>query len=284
VKIVTRLSADPFDDYTQTINNWVVLAEAARDSGMEGIWFDNEEYYEKMWTYPSAVKYQSKTLSQYQEQYRLRGEQVMQAIIAQWPAARMVHTHGPYTSLSATPHSVSMDQVYCSDNSLRGYFFAGMLAVAPGHVIDGGEVYEYRSSGDFANSYNWRKISMPALSVDSLIPVSLRPLWPSDSGIAFGTFDQQWLSAYPMNQSIFQSCVFNALNQTDYVIWTYAESHDYLTPGGVSSDWVNAIWNGRRAAGVPDPGATPTPTPTPTPTLTPGTPTISNGGFQNRAA
>jgi hypothetical protein len=46
VKMVVRLSADPFDDWTQTIQNWVVLAEACRDAGLEGIFFDNEEYYE----------------------------------------------------------------------------------------------------------------------------------------------------------------------------------------------------------------------------------------------
>jgi hypothetical protein len=256
VKIVTRLSADPFDDWTRTINNWVVLAEATRDSGLEGIWFDNEEYFEQMWNYPGDVKYRSKTLSQYQEQYRLRGHQVMQAIIAKWPAARIVHTHGPYASMSVTPKSVTMDQISGSNNDLRGYFFAGMLSAAPGLVVDGGEVYQYRSPSDFANSYNWRKMSMPNLSADTLIPVSLRGTWMSSDRIAFGTFDQQWRSSYPMNHYIFQSCVADALNRTDYIVWTYAESHNYLAPGGVSSDWVNAIWNGRRAAGVPNPGTT----------------------------
>ena len=128
-----------------------------------------------------------------------------------------------------------------------------MLSVAPGHVIDGGEVYQYRSPGDFATSYNWRKVSMPKLSADTLIPVSLRPSWPSDSRIAFGTYDQQWKSAYPMNPSIFQTCITNALNRTDYIVWAYSEIHDYLTPGGVPSTWINAIWNGRRAAGLPNP-------------------------------
>jgi hypothetical protein len=167
-----------------------------------------------------------------------------------------VHTHGPYASLSATPHSVTMDQIAGNNNDLRGYFFAEMLSVAPGHVIDGGELYRYRSPSDFANSYNWRKISMPSLSVDSLIPVSLRPSWSSSSRIAFDTYDQQWRSAYPMNQSIFQNCVADALKRTDYIVWTYAESHNYLAPGGVNSSWINAIWNSRRAAGVANPGTT----------------------------
>jgi hypothetical protein len=94
---------------------------------------------------------------------------------------------------------------------------------------------------------------MPALSVDTLIPVSLRPAWPSDSRIAFGTYDQQWKSAYPMDPSIFQTCITNALKRTDYIVWTHTENHNYLAPGGVPSQWINAIWNARRAAGVPNP-------------------------------
>jgi hypothetical protein len=26
-------------------------------------------------------------------------------------------------------------------------------------------------------------------------------------------------------------------------VWTYSEGHDYLSPGGVTSDGINAIWN-----------------------------------------
>ena len=72
---------------------------------------------------------------------------------------------------------------------------------------------------------------------------------------AFGIFDQQWLPAYPMNQSTFQSAIMNGLNYTDEIVWTYAEKNDYLTPGGVNQSWINAIWNARTAAGIPAPGA-----------------------------
>jgi hypothetical protein len=56
----------------------------------------------------------------------------------------------------------------------------------------------------------------------------------SNSNIAFGTSDQQWLPAYPMNQSTFQSAITNGLNYTDNIVWAYAENNDYLTPGGVN--------------------------------------------------
>jgi hypothetical protein len=254
VKIVVRESADPFDSWTQTVNNWVTLAQAARGTGLEGVFFDNEEYYEQMWDYPGDVKYPSKTLGQYQEQYRLRGQQVMQGIMAQWPTARIVHIHGPYISDSGTPSSVTLKQAVGRDNDLRGYFFAGMLSAAPGQVIDGGEVYQYRTPGDFYNSYIWRKTSMPNLSPNTLIPTSHKNIWLVSSNIGFGIYDTKWLPAYPMNPSTFQSVIANALMQTDSIVWTYAEFHDYLTPGSVSRKWINAIWNARKAAGVPVPG------------------------------
>jgi len=56
------------------------MFEAARDAGFEGIFYDNEEYNVHMWQYPGNCKYAStKTASQYQEQWRLRGQQVAQS-------------------------------------------------------------------------------------------------------------------------------------------------------------------------------------------------------------
>jgi hypothetical protein len=80
---------DPFDDWTQTQANFVTLAQVCRDAGLDGLLYDNEEYNVHMWQYPGNCKYAStKTAAQYQEQWRLRGAQVMQAIIAHGPRPR----------------------------------------------------------------------------------------------------------------------------------------------------------------------------------------------------
>ena len=263
-KIVTRPQADPFDDWTQCIANWVALAQASRDAGLEGIWFDNEEYYEKMWQYPGSCKYgSSKTLSQYQEQYRLRGNQLMQAILSIWPAAKIVHAHGPYESDSRTPQQVD-DGAFGggTDSWLAGYFFAGMFAAAPGQVIDGGEAYLYRAQSDYSFSYNWRKNQMPNLTTNTLIPVALKNTWLNQASISFANYDQTYHNVL-MNPSIMQSCVTWGLQRCGYMVWEYSETWNYLAPGGVDPTWIQACWNARRAAGLPDPGATPTPTPTP---------------------
>lgn len=251
-----RPSADPFDDWTQTIANWVILSRATHDAGLEGIFFDNETYYGQMWNYPGECKYGLRnSLSQYQEQYRLRGQQVMEAIRAAWPAVRIIHAHSPCESESRTPASITIGQCIGTDTDLAGYFFAGMLSVSPDHVIDGGELYQYRTPTDFFNSYRWRKTLQPNLSPNTLIPSSLAKIWPSYSNISFGMYDQQWVTGYPVDPTIWQTTITNALRQTDYIAWTYAQNHDYLTPGGVSKDWIDAIWNARTAAGMPAPGS-----------------------------
>ena len=132
VTVFTRRSADVFDDWTQVVNNWSVMAQAARDGGFEGIFFDNECYYENVWIYPRDMKYGStKTLSQYQEQFRLRGQQVMQAITAQWPQAKVIIPHRPYVSDSRIPLWISQ-MLPCQDANMSGFFQAGMFSAAPG--------------------------------------------------------------------------------------------------------------------------------------------------------
>src|SRR5207248_5527209 len=48
---------DPFDDWTAERQRWVNLAMACRDAGLEGIFFDDEEYRVHMWRYPNDCKY-----------------------------------------------------------------------------------------------------------------------------------------------------------------------------------------------------------------------------------
>ena len=246
VLAVVREAADPFDSWTTVINNWVALARAARDSGAVGLFFDNEEYFEQLWDYPGDVKYPSRSLSAYQAQYRERGKELMNALIAAWPAIRIVTTHGPYVSEPRTPNSVSLLQIEPRSNRLSGFFFTGMLEAAgtQAQVIDGGEVYQYRSESDFSGSYTWRKDTLPQVASTALIPSGLRSVWRSRLRVAYGVYDQQWKSNYPMSPSILQTSLSRALARSDGLVWLFVEgdgSRNYLAPGGVSSSWTSAI-------------------------------------------
>ena len=92
---------------------------------------------------------------------------------------------------------------------------------------------------------------MPALAGGTLIPPALRPLWPTKSDIAFGVFDEPWIPAYPMDLAIFEATLANALRQADSYVWIYAERHNYLRPGGVGEEWLEAVQRAKAAAKVP---------------------------------
>jgi PEP-CTERM motif len=256
-----RDSGDPFGNWNNTMGNWSVIARAARDAGMRGIVFDNEAYIEpNAFTFPGNAANPSLGLGAYQEQFRQRGADVMNAVQSVWKNAEVINLHGPYVSEPTTPQAIRLDQVGASAEDMRGFFFAGMLAAkgAQARVTDGGEVYQYRTKSDFDASVAWRKFAMPQVAGSSVVPAGLRDSWAEKITLSFGLFDQQWRpnGAYPMTPALLEEALFQALMHADSPVWLYAEDNDYLVPGGVDPVWLTAINNAKdRAvvAQVPEP-------------------------------
>jgi hypothetical protein len=256
-----RDSGDAFGSWATTLENWKVVARAGLAAGMRGIYFDNEPYVEPgAMTYPGNAANPGLGLAAYQEQFRQRGADVMNAIQSVWNSVEVVSLHGPYVSEPTTPNSVRLDQVGADGNDMRGFFFAGMLgAKGPdARVTDGGELYQYRTKEDFENSVAWRRNAMSQIPGGSVVPANLQDAWVSDMGITFGLFDQQWRpnGAYPMTPTILEESIFLAMMNADRPIWLYAEDNDYLISGGVSSEWTDAISRAKaraRSAQVPVP-------------------------------
>jgi hypothetical protein len=268
LNINLRDSGDPFGNWNTTLGNWTVMAQAAKDAGLRGIFFDNEPYFEtNAFTYPGTAANPGLGLAAYQEQYRQRGADVMNAVQSVWANAEIISAHGPYVSEPATPASVTLDQVGIDENDMRGYFFAGMLGAkgAQAKVIDGGEVYQYRTEADFTNSVAWRKSGLPNVANSTLIPAGLRPTWADNISLSFGLFDQEWRpnGAYPMTPALLEEALFQALMHSDSPVWLYAEANNYLIPNSVDPTWLTAISNARERAIVaqaPDPTQVPLPT------------------------
>jgi hypothetical protein len=239
-------TADFFDDWSVIINNWRLTARALKAAGPEfvGIEFDNEEYSAKVWTYPTDVNYAStKTLDQYIAQARLRGKQIMEACVAEFPEIKILSLHGPYVS---EPKSLVRTQGKMG--ILLGAFFAGMVeGQGPKSLnIDGGEVYSLRTVSDFAVHYEGRKYTIATDENNSpLIPVNLRPLWPDRVSISFGIADN--CAANKTTSAELKATLEAALNQCDDYVWFYPESHAYLS-GGAPAEWINAIRDGKAAA------------------------------------
>jgi hypothetical protein len=262
LRINLRDAGDPFSSsWNGVLENWTIVARAAKAAGMRGIYFDNEAYSEPLtFQFPGNVANPGLGLAAYQEQYRQRGADVMNAVQSVWASAEIVNLHGPYVSEGTTPQSIRLDQVGADPTDMRGYFFAGMLAAKgdAAKVTDGGELYQYRNQADFDASVAWRRYAMPQVPGSTVVPAGLRDSWADKITLSFGLFDQQWRpnGAYPMNPALLEEALFQAFMHADSPVWLYAENNDYLKPGGVDASWINAINNAKARsviAQVPEP-------------------------------
>lgn len=255
---------DVFDDWSVTVQNFANCAAALKDAGFVGICFDNEQYSAPWGDYPSGAKYYTtRTLNDYRAQMRLRGKQVMEAMVAVFPEIAIITLHGPSVSEPNAPAALEFPQ-WQSGNELLGPYYAGFMegvGSSPALNVDGGELYTLRTASQFLASYNWRKYDEPSAAVNSpFIPASLRPVWPQKISISYGVYDRPFGGA-SMTPSILTTTLINALRQADHYVWFYTEGGTFLRPsnaGGASVDWVNAVK--AALAGVSNPTTVAAPT------------------------
>lgn len=251
---------DFFDDWTIPLQNFSNLALAVKDAGLKGIFFDNEQYFASWGDYPSGVLYPGKSLAEYQAQARWRGRQVMEAMVAQFPEIVVLTLHGPYISEPKAPSPLFPQ--WQSANELLGPFFAGFMeGKGPlSQNVDGGELYDLRSTDQFADSYAWRKNDLASDAVDcAFLPTADRPSWPSKISIGFGLYDQPFAGA-DMNPSIMKTTLLRALQQADQWVWLYVEGPTFLKPsseGGASQVWIDAVQQAYAESGSGGSGGNP---------------------------
>lgn len=246
---------DVFDDtaWQITVENFRMMARAARDAGFVGIFFDNEEYEGTWLNYPEDYTNPTHTLEDYRAQTRLRGTQIMQAVVAEFPEIVFLVYHGPSISEPKTPLEVVADQTGAGDASnLSGPLFTGFLeGVGPQtQLIDGGEYYAYRSAEDFARSYNWRKYLLPSTETNSaFITDADRAVWAQRVGIAYGVYNVPFPADRTMSPEIMRSTLEQALRHADRYVWYYTYDDNWLIPGNMPRCWTLAVENARTAVG-----------------------------------
>lgn len=240
---------DFMDDWSVPIRNFAHLAKAAREAGLRGIYFDNETYSAPWADHPRGVSRPDVPLADYQERARLRGRQVMEAIVEQFPDIVVVLLHGPYISETRAPSPLFPQ--WQRRNELHGPFFAGFVEGAGDRatIVDGGELYHLRSGQEFKDSYEWRKAALPSGDVDCcFLPQGLRAQWTKRVRFGFGVYDRPFQKR-EMNPEILESTLSHALRQSDAFVWLYIEGPTFLKPpseGGASQHWIDAV---RRARG-----------------------------------
>ncbi len=242
---------DFFNDWSLIIENFSDLAKAARETGLKGITFDNENYLADWAHYPDGVQHPTKTLREYQDQARLRGKQTMAAMVAEFPDIVVISLHGPYLSEPKAPPPLFPQ--WQTSNQLMGPFFCGFVEGAGKRAtcVDGGRLYHLRGQKEFQESYEWRKSTIASDKVNSaFISALLRPRWAARVSIGFGITDQS-VGLIEMLPDILRPTIATAIRQTDRYVWLQVDGLTLLRPsrnGGASDQWVDAVRQGRADA------------------------------------
>lgn len=242
---------DLFEDWTVVIRNFGFLARAAREAGLKGIYFDNENYGARWADWPAGVAHPGKPLADYQAQARLRGKQVLQAMTAVFPEVVVLSLHGPYISEPKAP--APLFPSWQRTNLLLGPFFSGFVEGAGprARCVDGGELYHLRTAEEFRRSYDWRKDSLPSDRVNcAYLPAAVRSRWPATVEIAFGVYDRPF-GGQGMDPATLKACLAHAFRRTDRYVWLYVEGPSFLLPparDGAPAPWVDALLQARKDA------------------------------------
>jgi hypothetical protein len=284
-------------------SNLANLAQAANETGIEGIFFDTELYEltngvpSTAWLPEDACPSQS--TAQCRAAMQVAGQNAMAAMRAKWPAVKIMTTYGPYLgdnktfgyvngSFSPCPYK---DFTNAEQNMNIAYFTVGLLEGTVGNsatYIDGGENYSLHDNTAAKKFYDWRKTIEPQQS--AIIPNTLRNAWPAKLNVAQGIQDDIWCQydgGADKNQTAtgWKKDLVATINNTDEYVWAFARLHRwYANSDGrfphVTQDFIDATIQARAETGigvgdpVVQPPTPPTPDPgvTPQPPVNPGTP------------
>jgi hypothetical protein len=254
--LVYATPAGAFSDYGPVVQNFADLAQAAGEVGIEGIFFDNEEYFGPAW-HPD-VSCPGIDLEACREQARVVGAEVMTAMSTRWPEVEVLNSSGAWLSEDDTYDHLK-DMGYndiAFANTVWGSFAVGMFEAASGAdgtYIDGGGVYTQRDAADLEIAYNWFRYGMARES--DIIPDELRATYEKNLEIAFGIYDFPELYRGKVSDaSVWQRDITDALRASDRYVWAYTERYNWtnnpLNPKKpvVPVEYLEATSAGREAA------------------------------------
>lgn len=107
-------------DWSTVLQNWANLAKACKDSGLRGIFFDNENYGGTFGRTPTGGD-----PLRYANAAKIIGHELMLATL-DYPGIEVIHTHGPYVSDAVALTALGANPGWAA-NDLLGPFFVGML-------------------------------------------------------------------------------------------------------------------------------------------------------------
>lgn len=262
----TRVKMQPvgfFEDWSWIIASFKNYAKVCKDLGFKGIVLDDEinKRNPTFWNYGDTAiaktnpYYLPYSLEASHAQARLRGKQIMEAMISEYPGIVVVVLHTPYNDSKES---------YTNDLMLYGSFIGGFVeasAAQPTHslVVDG-DITDFRDMKDFQNSLKMRlyyisdqKATPPIKFMDD----KLRSIWLKNYSVSFSLFNNEGYDKNKNNfkpitdMTIVRNTVANALLVAADYVWNYIplydESYDpdtpqtegYLAP--MPKGWIEAI-------------------------------------------
>ncbi len=262
--IYTRDGGPLNGNYSIPIANFKAAAQAAKEAGFVGIAFDNENYYEDNWNYPTSGDNQWLTspiynacpginLAQCRDAARARGREVMAAMISVWPEIKVLNFYGVWVSDPMTEDQLSGQFPYNDVsfvNEMAGPFAMGMIEATldtPARYIDGAEIYTLRTASQFSFGYNWLKNTFAQLS--ALVPAAFKSLYSKQVDIAFAEYDLPY-NGRRMDLATWEATLKLSLQYSDQYAWTYTEKYDWWGVGGlprVPQAWIDAARRARAA-------------------------------------
>jgi hypothetical protein len=181
----------------------------------------------------------------------------MDAIRANWPAAKVMFFHGAWVSepASFSPTRFDGNNVAWA-NELVGPFVIGFVSSALGseaQVIDGTELYTQRSLTDFQHVYRWAKSGF-ARSGGRIVPAGdvSAAEYEHHISVAQAVYDMDMLNGYgALSPAEVQRLVGWSLKTSDSYAWMYTEAYDWRATGWpstqVPADYLVAVEQARQS-------------------------------------
>lgn len=232
--------------WTTTASNFGKLAAACASHGLKGIVFDNEAYFGSVW---NGGKDWTNAYN--------RGKEVMAAAISAFPTIEVIVFFGSW--ISDTNSAAAYNSVGIPANDLAAYnwnmgaFFAGMVGATIGtsaKIWDGSEVSNAaRTEAQFAEVYQYNKFDVVNSSGSGFIPAGDKTAYPNTVRIAQNIYNTPFLGQ-PMDSTIWQTTITNALKHCDDYVWLYTEpgTQNWWASGGVPTAWLTSTANARATA------------------------------------
>ncbi len=246
---VRLIKTGPFSTQTPiAAANFANLAEAAADAGLAGIAYDNEDYEDDTWD--PAITCPGDTIETCQTKAVAAGKTVMQAAIARWPTMTLMSMLGPFFADMSTFQAI-LHEAPLPKHLILGAYTIGFNEATIGTnatYVDGAEVFSIHTQDVAQADYALRKSTMPQAS--SLISSDIKTAWSQKLSLGFSLYDEQGGTADRWQNDI----AVNAKAADEYT-WAFSFYHIWLgeVPQGrfaATPDWIQAVVNGRTAAGL----------------------------------